>query len=101
MSSTLSSAGVAPASGFELIARAVAVVSLTDLALVHVIDLPGTLDETPLIGAGYFVLIAAALVTSVLLMARPNWMAWAATGLVAAGTMGALHPHPYGLRIPR
>ena len=83
------SAGAAPASGFELIARAVAVVSLTDLALVHVIDLPGTLDETPLIGAGYFVLIAAALVIGVFLMVRPNWMAWAATGLVAAGTMGA------------
>ena len=83
------SAAVAPASGFELIARAVAVVSLTDLALVHVIDLPGRLDETPLIGAGYFVLIAAALVTGVLLMARSNWMAWAATGLVAAGAMGA------------
>jgi hypothetical protein len=83
------SAGVAAASGFELIARAVAAVSLTDLALVHVIDLPDTLDETPLIGAGYLVLIAAALVTGVLLMARPNWMAWAATGLVAAGTMGA------------
>jgi hypothetical protein len=83
------SAGVAAASGFELIARAVAAVSLTDLALVHVIDLPDTLDETPLIGAGYLVLIAAALVTGVLLMARPNWIAWAATGLVAAGTMGA------------
>jgi hypothetical protein len=84
-----SSPAIAPASGFDLIARAVAVVSLTDLALVHVIDLPGTLDETPLIGAGFFMLIAAALVTGVLLMVRPNRMAWAASGLVAAGTMGA------------
>ena len=91
MPSTLpsSSTGAAPVPGFELIARAVAVVSLTDLALVHVIDLPGTLDETPLIGAGYLVLIAGALVTGVLLMARPNWMAWASAGLLAAGAMGA------------
>jgi hypothetical protein len=86
---SFTSEGAPPASGFELIARAVAVVSLTDLALVHVIDLPDTLDATPLIGAGYFVLIAAAVATSVLLMLRPNWIAWAATGLVAAGTMGA------------
>ncbi len=79
----------AAAPDFELIARALAVVSLTDLALVHVIDLPDTLDATPLIGAGYIVLIAAALAIGVALMVRPHWLAWIAAGLVAAATMGA------------
>jgi hypothetical protein len=86
---SLTSDATASRSGFELIARAVAVVSLTDLALVHVVDLPETLDETPLIGAGYLVLIIAAVAISVVLMFRSHWMAWAATGLVAAATMGA------------
>jgi MFS family permease len=76
------------APGFDIIARSLAVVSLTDLALVHVIDLPGTLGGTPLIGIGYFLVIAAALAVSAVLMARPQRIAWAATGLLALATGG-------------
>ena len=77
-----------PAAGFDLIARALAVVSLTDLALVHVIDLPGTLAGAPLVGAGYFMVIAGALAVGAILLARPQPVAWAATGLLSAATMG-------------
>ncbi|HEY2128864.1 MAG TPA: hypothetical protein VGH77_16915 [Streptosporangiaceae bacterium] len=36
----------------DLIARAVAGVALATLAMIHVVDLPGTLGPLPLVGAG-------------------------------------------------
>jgi hypothetical protein len=73
---------------FDLISRALAVVSLTNLAVVHVIDLPDTLGPLPWVGAGYFVIIAAAMGLGVMLMLRSHWMAWAAAGLLSVGAMG-------------
>jgi hypothetical protein len=52
------------------------------------VDLPGTLGPTPLVGIGYLGIIAAAVLTGGVLIARPNWLAWAATAAVAAAAMG-------------
>ncbi|HEX4432915.1 MAG TPA: hypothetical protein VHZ96_26820 [Frankiaceae bacterium] len=79
-------APVAP--NFELLSRALAVVSLVDLAVVHVIDLPDTLGPLPWVGAGYFAIIAAAMGLGVTLMIRSHWVAWAAAGLLSVGAMG-------------
>jgi hypothetical protein len=43
----------------EVIARAMAVPALAALAVIHVVDLPNTLSPTPLVGIGYFGIIAA------------------------------------------
>jgi hypothetical protein len=38
----------------DVIARAVAAAALATLAMIHVVDLPGTLGPLPLVGAGYW-----------------------------------------------
>jgi hypothetical protein len=77
-----------PAQGADVIARAVAALALAALAVIHVVDLPGTLGPTPLVGIGYLGIIAAAVVTAGVLITRSHWLAWAAVGLVAASAMG-------------
>jgi hypothetical protein len=77
----------APAST-DVIARAVGAVALAALALIHVLDLPGTLGPLPLIGAGYVGIIAAAAVVGGVMIARSHRLVWAAAGLLAAGAMG-------------
>jgi len=82
-----------PAQGAEAIARAVIVravgaLALAALAIIHVVDLPGTLGPTPLVGAGYLGIIAAAVVTGGVMITRSHWLAWAAAGGVAAAAMG-------------
>src|SRR5258706_9339530 len=49
-----------PAQSADVIARAVGGVALATLAMIHVVDLPGTLGPLPLVGAGYLRIIAAA-----------------------------------------
>jgi hypothetical protein len=77
-----------PAQGADVIVRAVAALALAGLAVIHVVDLPGTLGPTPLVGAGYLGIIVAAVLTGGLLIARPHWLAWAGTGAVAVSAMG-------------
>jgi len=77
-----------PAPGADVIARAVAALALAALAVIHVVDLPGTLGPTPLVGAGYLGIIVAAVVTGGVMIARSHWLAWAAAGGVAASAMG-------------
>src|SRR6202012_5370127 len=69
-------------------ARAIGALALAALAVIHVVDLPGTLGPTPLVGAGYFAIIAAAVVTGGVMITRSHWLAWAAAGGVAALAMG-------------
>ena len=64
--------GAAPA------ARAVAALALAALAVIHVLDLPGTLGPTPLVGYGYLVIIAGSVLIAGALIARPHWLAWSA-----------------------
>ena len=77
-----------PPQNADVIMRAVGAVALAALAMIHVIDLPGTLGPTPLIGAGYFGIIAAAVVTGGVMITRSHWLAWAAAGALAASAMG-------------
>src|SRR5260370_39813304 len=47
----------------DVVARAVGALALAALAVIHVVDLPATLGPTPLVGAGYFAILAAAVPT--------------------------------------
>ena len=77
-----------PAQGADVIMRAVGAVALAGLAMIHVIDLPGTLGPTPLVGIGYLGIIAAAVVIGGVMIARSHWLAWAAAGGLAISAMG-------------
>ena len=77
-----------PAYGADLIARAMGALALIALAVIHVVDLPGTLGPTPLVGIGYFGIIAAALGVGAALVARSHWLVWGAAGVVAVMAMG-------------
>ncbi|HTA01402.1 MAG TPA: hypothetical protein VK802_13535 [Streptosporangiaceae bacterium] len=77
-----------PAQGADVTARAVGALALAALAVIHVVDLPGTLGPTPLVGAGYLAIIAAAVVTGGVMITRSHWLAWAAAGGVAFSAMG-------------
>ena len=69
-------------------ARAIGALALVALAVIHVVDLPGTLGPTPLVGIGYLGIISAAVLIGGVLIARPHWLAWAAAAAVAASAMG-------------
>jgi MFS family permease len=77
-----------PAQATDVIARAVGAVALATLAMIHVVDLPGTLGPLPLVGAGYLGIIAAAVVVGGMMIARSHRLVWAAAGALAAGAMG-------------
>jgi hypothetical protein len=74
--------------GAAATARAVGALALAALAVVHVVDLPGTLGPTPLAGIGYLGIIAGSILIAGVLIARPHWLAWAAAGAVAILAMG-------------
>ena len=77
-----------PDQGAAAAARAVGALALAALAVIHVVDLPGTLGPTPLVGIGYFGIIVAALGVGLALIARSHWLVWAAAGAVAFMAMG-------------
>jgi hypothetical protein len=71
-----------------VIARTVGALALAALAVIHVVDLPGTLGPDRLVGIGYLAIIAAAVVTGGVMIIRSHWLAWAAGGAVAVSAMG-------------
>ena len=77
-----------PDQGATSAARAAGALALAALAVIHVVDLPGTLGPTPLVGVGYLGIILAAILIGAALIARPHWLAWAAAAAVAAAAMG-------------
>jgi hypothetical protein len=77
-----------PAPGADVIARAIGALALMALAVIHVVDLPATLGPAPLVGIGYFGIIAAALGVGGVLITRSHWLVWAAAGAVAVMAMG-------------
>ena len=77
-----------PAQGADVIARAMGALALIALAVIHVVDLPGTLGPDRLVGIGYLGIIAAALGVSGVMVARSHWLVWAAAGAVAVSAMG-------------
>ncbi len=77
-----------PAQSADVIARTMGALALITLAVIHVVDLPGTLGPTPLVGIGYLGIIVAALGVGGVLVARSHWLVWAAGGAVAVMAMG-------------
>ena len=77
-----------PAQATDMIARAVAALALIALAVIHVVDLPGTLGPTPLVGVGYLAIVTASILLGAALIARSHWLVWAASGAVAVSAMG-------------
>ena len=76
-----------PAPDTDMIMRATAVPALATLAVIHVLDLPGTLGPEPLVGIGYFAIIAVAIMAGGAMIARSHWLAWAAAGGLAVAAM--------------
>ena len=77
-----------PDQGAAAAARAVTALALAALAVIHVVDLPGTLGPTPLVGIGYLGIIAGSILIAGVLIARPHWLAWIAAGAVTIAAMG-------------
>jgi hypothetical protein len=77
-----------PDQGAAAAARSVSALALAALAVIHVVDLPGTLGPTPLVGIGYLGIVAASVLIGGMLIARPHPLVWAATGAVAGSAMG-------------
>ena len=69
------------------IARALAVVGLAAVALIHLLDLPDTIRETPYLGALYVALMAGTIVVGGALVHRPDARWFAAAALLAAATI--------------
>jgi hypothetical protein len=76
-----------PDQGAAAAARAAGALALAALAVIHVVDLPGTLGPTPLVGIGYLGIIAGAVLVGGMLIARSDWLAWTAAGAVAGSAM--------------
>ncbi len=74
----------------DAITHAVAAPALAALAVIHVVDLPATIGPAPLIGIGYLAIIAAAVGSGGLMLARSHWLAWACAGVLAAAMGGYL-----------
>ena len=77
-----------PAQGADVIARAMGALALIALAVIHVVDLPGTLGPDRLVGIGYLGIIAAAVLIGGVLLVRSHRLAWAAAAAVAVSAMG-------------
>src|SRR5579864_9098321 len=77
-----------PDRGAAVAARTVGALALAALAVIHVVDLPGTLGPDRLVGIGYLGIIAAAVLIGGVLLARPHRLAWTAAAAVAVSAMG-------------
>ena len=77
-----------PTQEADVIARTVAAVALAALAVIHFVDLPGTLGPIPLVGIGYLGIIALAMLAGAAMIVRSHWFTWAAAGGLAVAAMG-------------
>ena len=69
------------------IARAIAAVGLAGIGLIHLLDVPGKLEETPYLGWMYIGLIAASLGLAGLLVYTSDRRVWAATAALASAVL--------------
>lgn len=78
--------------------RAAVAVGLVGVAVVHLADLPGKMEEVPYIGWMYVGLMAAALVLAELVLVRPSRLVLlAAAGLSASTILGFVLTRTTGL----
>ena len=70
--------------------RATGILTLMALAVIHIVQLVPTFQQTPLLGAGYLVLIAGAIAVGVRLLStkRSGMQLWLPVAAVAAGALG-------------
>ena len=71
------------------IVRAVAVVGLGGVALIHLLDAPGTFEDAPYKGSLYVALIAGSMLTAAALVRSDDLRAWAAAAALPAGAIVA------------
>ena len=71
------------------VARAIAVVALAGIALIHVLDAPGTFQGTAYKGWLYVALISGCVLTAGVLIRRGDPRAWAAGAMLASGAIVA------------
>ena len=89
---------VEPSRQDEPARRAVTALGLLGIALIHLLDLPGKLKETPYLGAAYILLIIVSVAVAEYLMRRHDRRAWlAATALAAAVLLGYVVNRSVGL----
>jgi hypothetical protein len=69
------------------VARAAAVVGLAGIALIHLLDLPSKMGETPYLGWMYIALIVGAVLCAFGLVRSGSSRTWIAGGLLALGAM--------------
>jgi hypothetical protein len=76
-----------PSPDTDMITRAAAVQALAALAVIHVVDLPGTLGPDRLVGIGYLGVIAIAIMAGGAMITRSHRLTWAAAGGLATAAM--------------
>ena len=82
-------AAVSATHGEHVLRRGVVAVGLLGIALIHVLDLPGKLEEVPYLGVAYIGLIVASLLVAEALVRRDDRRAWAmSAGLAASVIIG-------------
>ena len=71
------------------IVRAVAVVGLAGVALIHLLDAPGSFQDAPYRGWLYVALIAGSMAVAAALVRSDDARAWAAAAALSAGAIAA------------
>ena len=71
------------------IARAIAVVGLAGVALIHLLDAPGTFQAAAYKGWLYVALIVGSMLAAAALVRRDDTLAWAAVAALSAGAIVA------------
>lgn len=71
----------------QQVARSAAVVSLGGVALIHVLELQGKLEEVPYLGVAYIGLILGCIVAAAMLVHQNTRLAWMLAGGIAIATL--------------
>ncbi len=70
-----------------LVARPIAVLGLAGIALIHLLDLPGKIQEVPYLGVAYIGLILTALGLAAVLLAREHRRDWLLLAALSGATV--------------
>jgi hypothetical protein len=70
----------------RVLTRAVGVIGLLGVALIHLLDLPSKFHEVPYLGFAYLALIVATLVVAAVLVRHDSRRAWTAAVVLAGAT---------------
>jgi hypothetical protein len=76
-----------PAVERHVVRRGIAAVGLISIALIHLLDVPGKLDELPYVGVLFVGLIITTLLLAEAMIRTDDLRAWLAAGAVSAATI--------------